>query len=226
MFTVLRTLSTVHFFYMDPSIFLPAIVIVILSIIFHEVAHGYVADLLGDPTARYAGRLTLNPISHIDPIGSIAIPGILALTHSPFLIGWAKPVPYNPYNLKNQRWGEALVSAAGPLTNILLAVLFGLSIRFFGNALPEQVTAVLIIATLANLSLAILNMIPIPPLDGSKVLRSLLPYELALSYSRLEAMTYALGPFGLIGVLLLFVYVFSSPVFTFVYFLFSLIVGG
>lgn len=210
---------------MDPVIFLPAIALVILSIIFHEVAHGYIADLLGDPTARYAGRLTLNPLPHIDPIGSVVIPGILALTGSSFLIGWAKPVPYNPYNLKNQRWGEALVSVAGPLTNILLAVLFGLVLRFFGGALPEEGTAILIIATFANLSLAILNMIPIPPLDGSKVLRSLLPYGLAASYGRMEAFTYALGPFGLIGALLLLVYVFSSPLFALVRVLFLLITG-
>lgn len=210
---------------MDPSIFLPAIALVILSIIFHEVAHGYIADLLGDPTARYAGRLTLNPLPHIDPVGSVVIPGILALTGSSFLIGWAKPVPYNPYNLKNQRWGEALVSVAGPLTNILLAILFGLVLRFFGGALPGEGASILIIATLANLSLAILNMIPIPPLDGSKVLKSFLPYILAASYARLETFTYALGPLGLIGVLVLLVYVFSAPMFAFIRVLFSLITG-
>lgn len=210
---------------MDPVIFLPAIALVILSIIFHEVAHGYIADLLGDPTARYAGRLTLNPLPHIDPIGSVAIPGILALTGSSLLIGWAKPVPYNPYNLKNQRWGEALVSVAGPLTNILLAILFGLVLRFFGGALPEEGASILIIATFANLSLAILNMIPIPPLDGSKVLKSFLPYTLAASYARLETFTYALGPLGLIGVLVLLVYVFSAPMFAFIRILFSLITG-
>src|SRR3989338_6489790 len=113
------------------------IVIVILSIILHEAAHGYVADWLGDPTARYSGRLTLNPLPHIDPVGSVLIPGILALTSSPFLIGWAKPVPYNPYNLRNQRWGEAMVAIAGPATNILLAVFFAMILRFGGAVLPE-----------------------------------------------------------------------------------------
>lgn len=103
---------------MEPSLLI-GIVIVIFSIILHEVAHGYAADWLGDPTARYSGRLTLNPVPHIDPIGSIAIPGILALTGSSFLIGWAKPVPYNPYNLKNQRWGEALVGFAGDRKSVV-----------------------------------------------------------------------------------------------------------
>lgn len=209
---------------MDPVI-IPAIVIVILSIIFHEVAHGYVADMLGDPTARYSGRLTLNPLPHIDPVGSILIPGILALTNSPFLIGWAKPVPYNPYNLNNRKWGEALVAFAGPLTNIAIAVVFGLVLRFYGATLSQDILGLILIVVYANLALAVLNMLPIPPLDGSKVLKSLLPYNLAMSYSRLETFTYALGPLGLIGVLLLLVYVFSAPMFAFIRVLFSLITG-
>src|SRR5690242_5081085 len=89
------------------------ILVLIYSIIIHEVAHGYAADMLGDPTARLAKRLTLNPLRHIDPIGSVILPGLLVLSHSPFLFGWAKPVPYNPYNLKSQRWGEAIVAVAG-----------------------------------------------------------------------------------------------------------------
>ncbi len=204
--------------------FVIGIVIVVLSIILHEVAHGWVADMLGDPTARYSGRLTLNPLPHIDPIGSVALPLVLALTQSPFLIGWAKPVPYNPYNLRGGKWGEATVAAAGPLTNILIAIIFGLLLRF--GFFPQEFLGVGIMVTVANLSLAILNLIPIPPLDGSKVLKALLPYPLSQSYANLEGMTYALGPFGLIGVLLLFIYVFSEPVGRLVYFLFSLIVGG
>jgi Zn-dependent protease len=184
------------------------------------------ADLLGDPTARYSGRLTLNPLPHIDPVGSVLLPGILALTGSSFLIGWAKPVPYNPYNLKNQRWGEALVGFAGPATNILIAVVLGLMLRFFGDAMNPAAIQPVAMAVLANLSLAILNLIPIPPLDGSKILKSLLPAPLAYSYGGLERLTYALGPFGLIGVLMLFVYVLSGPVSAFVFSLFYLIVGG
>jgi len=202
-----------------------AVIILIFSIILHEVAHGYVADLLGDPTARYSGRLTLNPLPHIDPMGSVIIPGLLALTHSPFLFGWAKPVPYNPYNLKNQKWGEAMVGFAGPFTNFIIALGFGLVIRFSGATLGDTLTSAFALAVFSNLSLAILNLIPIPPLDGSKVLKALLPYQLSQSYGRLEGISYALGPFGLVAVLLLFIYVFSAPVSQFVYYLFSLIVG-
>jgi Zn-dependent protease len=183
------------------------IALVVLSIIFHEVAHGYMADALGDPTARYAGRLTVNPLPHVDPIGSVLIPGILALTHSPFLIGWAKPVPYNPYNLRNRRWGEALVGFAGPLTNILIAVVFGLCLRFFGDFFSESTLKIIISLVYTNLVLAIFNLIPIPPLDGSKILASILPYRLLLGYRNIEGLIYALGPLGLIGAGLLAVYV-------------------
>ena len=106
---------------MTASIIL-SLVVLILSIIAHEVAHGYAADALGDPTARLAGRLTLNPLPHIDLMGSVIIPALLISTGSPILFGWAKPVPYNPYNLKNKRWGEALVAVAGSATNLLLAI--------------------------------------------------------------------------------------------------------
>jgi len=209
---------------MSPEIALVAIVVVILSIIFHEVAHGYVANWLGDPTARLQGRLTLNPLPHIDPIGSIIIPGILLLSHTPFLIGWAKPVPYNPYNLRHGKWGEALVSAAGPLTNIIIAVLFALILRF-GIITSPVFLQVAIIAIFANIALAIINLIPIPPLDGSKILRAVLPYQAAIAFGKLEQMTYAFGPFGLIGILLLFVFVFSDIVFALVRLLFSLLTG-
>ncbi|MSR70772.1 site-2 protease family protein [Candidatus Kaiserbacteria bacterium] len=148
------------------------IVVLIFSIVLHEVAHGYMADWLGDPTARLQGRLTLNPINHIDPIGSLLLPGILLLTHAPILIGYAKPVPYNPYNLRG-RHAEGLVAFAGPGTNILLAVIFGLLIRFGASQLgPDLINAFAIIAYI-NLLLAFFNLIPVPPLDGSKVLSTL-----------------------------------------------------
>lgn len=209
---------------MVPEVFLIGISIVILSIIFHEVAHGYVANALGDPTARLSGRLTLNPIPHIDPVGSILVPGILALSGTPFLIGWAKPVPYNPYNLRHGKWGEALVSFAGPGTNILIALFFALLVRFgvAENPLLLELSALVIFA---NLGLAIINLIPIPPLDGSKILRALLPFQAATAYARLEHMTYALGPIGLIGVLMLLVFVFSDYVSAFVFFLFRFLTG-
>lgn len=206
--------------------FIVTIVIVVLSIILHEVAHGFMADRLGDPTARYAGRLTLNPFSHIDPIGSVALPGILALTSSPFMIGWAKPVPYNPYNLKNQRWGEALVAFAGPMTNIFIAILFGAILRFAGPlGLSGPVLGACVTAVSANLVLAIYNLIPIPPLDGSKILSALLPAGLRIGYKRLEESMYALGPVGLVGVGLVAIYLLWPVLSRLVSFLFALIVG-
>ncbi|PIQ91375.1 MAG: site-2 protease family protein [Parcubacteria group bacterium CG11_big_fil_rev_8_21_14_0_20_39_22] len=153
-----------------------AIIILIISVVIHEVSHGYAADAQGDPTARLAGRLTLNPVPHIDILGSIVIPGLLLLTGSGFVIGWAKPVPFNPYNLRNQRWGEALVAAAGPASNILLAVIFGLLIRFSDFlSLPESFVALSAYVVLINLVLAVFNLMPFPPLDGSKIFFSFLP---------------------------------------------------
>jgi Zn-dependent protease len=202
------------------------VAIVIFSIILHEVAHGFMADLLGDPTARYSGRLTLNPLPHIDPMGSIAIPGILALTGAPFLIGWAKPVPYNPYNLKNRRWGEALVGFAGPLTNICIAIVFGLILRFATPlGISGAMLGVCVTVTYTNLVLAFYNLIPIPPLDGSKVLRAILPKQLGLAFGRLESKMYALGPFGLILVSMVAIYLLWPFLSGFVQVLFGLIVG-
>jgi Zn-dependent protease len=204
--------------------FVIGIAIVIFSIILHEVAHGYVANALGDPTARLAGRLTLNPLPHIDPVGSILIPGILALTHSPFLIGWAKPVPYNPYQVRGGRWGEAAVAAAGPATNLIIAAFFSLLIRF--NLVTDQTTLnVIALVIIANLSLAILNLIPIPPIDGSKVLRALLPGVIGNLYSDLERLTYRIGPFGLILVLIIVINFFQAPMGAAVGALFTLFTG-
>ena len=206
--------------------FLIGIIIVILSIIFHEVAHGFMADWLGDPTARYAGRLTLNPLPHIDPIGSVAIPGILALTSSPFLIGWAKPVPYNPYNLRNQRWGEALVGAAGPVTNLFIALVFGMVLRFASPlGLSSGIFTMCVTVVSTNLVLALYNLIPLPPLDGSKVLRALLPGNLGVAFGRLEASMYALGPLGLVIVSLVAISLLWPLLSGLVQLLFNLIVG-
>ncbi len=198
------------------------IVVVGLSVILHEVAHGYAANWLGDPTARLSGRLTLNPIPHIDPIGSVILPGLLVMGGAPFLIGYAKPVPYNPYNLRNQKWGEAFIAVAGPLTNLLLAVIFGLILRFsdvFGlSDTSESLFAQIMIL---NLALTFLNLIPIPPADGSKVVTPFLPYHWARGYT---ALGNRIGTFG-IFLLLIVVTVFQGPFSALVFSVASFIVG-
>ena len=159
------------------------IAVLIFSVVIHEASHGYAALALGDKTAQYAGRLTLNPLKHIDPMGSVILPIFFLLLGGP-VFGWAKPVPYNPYNLRSQKWGPALVGAAGPAANIALAVIFGLAVRFAPDIASPAVTPIVInflsIAStivVLNLVLAFFNLVPIPPLDGSKVLFALLPYR-------------------------------------------------
>ncbi|MBI5405617.1 site-2 protease family protein [Candidatus Kaiserbacteria bacterium] len=204
-----------------------SLVVLILSVIAHEVAHGYAANSLGDPTARLAGRLTMNPLPHIDLMGSIIIPALLVTTHSPILFGWAKPVPYNPYNLRNQRWGEALVALAGSATNIFLAVMFGLVVRF-GSSVGFDALALSLASTIAfvNLFLGLFNLIPFPPLDGFTALRAALPWHLASGMTRLQARVHGAGALSLILFLLLFSYVFAAPFFKLVLWIFGLITGA
>lgn len=180
------------------------LIILILSIIVHEVAHGFAAEMLGDPTARLQGRLTLNPLPHIDPLGSVLLPVLLVFTGSPFLFGWAKPVPYNPYNLRNQRWGEAIVAAAGPGVNIVLALIFGLLVRFGGSVFTPAFLFFVAIIVKVNILLALFNLLPIPPLDGSKLLKTLLPYRAGMAFQRFESSITSQGFIVLFFVLFLF----------------------
>jgi len=151
-----------------------SLIVLLFSIMIHEIAHGSVAYSLGDPTAKYQGRLTLNPLSHLDFFGSIILPLMLfiATAGQGPIFGWAKPVPINPYNFKDQKWGELKVALAGPSANFLIALFFGLIIRFF--VLPESLLIFFSLITFYNLAWGAFNLVPIPPLDGSHILFSFL----------------------------------------------------
>jgi len=155
--------------------------ILLMSVVIHEVAHAVMADMLGDPTARLNGRITLNPLAHLDPVGSVLVP-ILAFFTSGFIFGWAKPVGFNPYNLKNRKRDEALIAAAGPLSNLALVAVFVLLMKLAlvsGTGLSDNFVAIVWMIIRINLVLAFFNLIPIPPLDGSKVFFSFLPDSLS-----------------------------------------------
>lgn len=190
------------------------IAIIMFSAVIHEVMHGVAADKLGDPTARYAGRLTLNPVPHLDAIGSVILPLFLALSQSPFLFGWAKPVPYNPYNLfRAPRWGEAIVAGAGPASNFAIAILMGLVIR---SGLLESLNPILGVVVIVNVMLGIFNLIPIPPLDGSKILPRLLPPGLSEGYENFRRQL-EYNPFVGMALVLLFIALFGSQFGSLVY---------
>ncbi len=201
---------------MNPLLIFLQLVVVLLAVVIHETSHGYVAWLLGDPTAKLSGRLTLNPIYHIDPIGTVILPLFLALMHMP-LFGWAKPVPVNPSHFRDWRKGMMLVAIAGPGSNIALGTLSGLllflmkkispaanffAMRFLtqGGNLPllSLISLLLIYSFLINFFLALFNLIPIPPLDGSRVLAWILPRRWLPEYYRIERY----------GILILFVFIY------------------
>ncbi len=186
--------------------------ILILSIVLHEVAHGYAANWLGDPTARLAGRLSTNPLSHIDPMGSVIIPAMLYMSGAQFLFGYAKPVPYNPYNLRNQKWGEAIVAAAGPLTNLMLAFIFA-GIIALSNVIqftPEFVEMAGYVVFI-NVLLALFNAIPFPPLDGSKIIVPFLPFGLAYKYKIFTQKVESLGIMGVFLTVFVFMFILWAP---------------
>ena len=166
------------------------IVILIYSIIIHEVSHGWVADQLGDPTARLMKRLTLNPLPHIDPIGSIILPLFLIISHAGFFFGWAKPVPFDPYNLKNPRKDAALISLAGPASNLIIALIAAIIARLLGlfghSALITIGTQIFAVTVVLNVNLAIFNLLPIAPLDGFKIVGGILSEEKAREWYQLE----------------------------------------
>lgn len=196
------------------------VVILIMSVVIHEIAHGYAALHFGDTTAKYKGRLTLNPLKHLDMFGSVILPLILVITHAPFLIGWAKPVPYNPENFRpeERRKGILWVASAGILANLALAILFGIVVRagmYLG--LPTEVINLSGAIVLINIVLAIFNLVPIPPLDGSKILFSAIGYK----STRFEAWFEKYSIFILLF-FIFFLWDFLVPV---VFFLFSLITG-
>ncbi|MBU3979007.1 site-2 protease family protein [Patescibacteria group bacterium] len=200
---------------MDLFSALISIFILIYSSIFHEIAHGFVAYRLGDPTAKLLGRLTLNPIKHIDPFMSVIFPAILIFSGSPIIFGGAKPVPIDPFNLKEGRKDIALVSLAGPLTNILIAIIASVFIHIMYpqmSFLAVQRTGIigfcLSMIVFLNLLLAVFNLMPIPPLDGSKIFAFLLPKKEAAAYLSLESigmyiifalLFFPIGPFSLMG---------------------------
>lgn len=193
------------------------LIILLFSAIVHEVAHGYAALFQGDPTAKYENRLTLNPIRHIDPFGSVILPLLLFLFHSPVLFGWAKPVPFNPYNLRNRKWGEALVAIAGPAVNICIALVFGLILRFGFVLIPPSAVPIVVMIVLINILLAVFNLVPIAPLDGSKILFALLPPSAAPIRRFMEQYS--------IFLVMFFILVLWNYVFPLITILFTLITG-
>jgi len=193
------------------------ILILVFSAVVHEYMHGWTAYRLGDSTAKNAGRLTANPLAHLEWFGSFFLPLIMVFGNFPFVIGWAKPVPYNPNNLRDQKYGEAKVAAAGPLANLAIAVVFGLALRwlpFYSLTFASLISLIVYI----NLILMVFNLLPIPPLDGSKILAAFLPDGLRDRYLGLERMGFIL--------VILFVMLAGSLIIPVVNILFRLILGS
>jgi Zn-dependent protease len=181
------------------------VIVLIISIILHEIAHGYAADKLGDPTARLQGRLSLNPLVHIDWVGSVILPFFLVISGAPFVLGWAKPVPFNPYNMKNPKTGAMLVAIAGPLVNIALAI-FG-SFVFHLDIFGMGGNYFLMSLVITNIALAVFNLLPIPPLDGHHLLFGIIPER--FNYIKQSLLKYS---FVILIIFVIYGWKFISPV--------------
>lgn len=195
---------------MEPVTIIFSIIIVIISVMFHELAHGTMADYLGDRTARMAGRLTLNPLKHLEWTGSFLIPLLCVVLGSGFIIGWAKPVPFNPHNLKHKRWGPALVAFAGPMVNIIIAIITSVIIKFsLATASPAFIQMMVTVLAI-NIALAVFNLMPLPPLDGHHILGAIFP-----KYQRWSEKF--MTQFGILGlIIVIFILAsFISPVIRF-----------
>lgn len=193
------------------------IIVILYSVTIHEVSHGLMANSLGDPTAKNLGRLSLNPLKHLDPFGSVLLPLLLYMTTG-FVFGYAKPVPYNPSNLIDRKYGPVKVAVAGPASNLVLALLFGLSLRFmpdiFSSSLVPELFSMIV---MMNLVLAVFNMFPVPPLDGHWLLMTFLPER----FNALKVYIYK-NSFILFPLFLIIFMVFVSPL---IFRLFKLITG-
>jgi len=189
------------------SIIIFSLIVLIMSVVVHEVSHGYMAYRFGDLTAKYAGRLTFNPLKHIDPVGSIILPIIMALLPGGLILGWAKPVPINPYNFTRRKLGEFATAFAGPLSNIIIAGIFIVLIRFSGTwgMSPVFIELSLVIVVI-NSVLAFFNLIPIPPLDGYRIVSLVLPQH---TVERFEYFSQRFGIF----IVLFFVLFLWNPIF-------------
>ncbi len=193
------------------------VAILIMSVVIHEISHGFMAEYFGDRTARNAGRLTLNPLKHLDLFGSIILPAVLYFS-SGFVVGWAKPVPYNPDNLTDRKWGTIAVASAGIIANICIAILFGLILRFsVGFNVPAGFNFIISSIVVINLALAIFNLVPIPPLDGSKILFEILPESFYFIVRALEQYSLVF--------LIIFVVFLSNYLFPVMAFLYHIITG-
>ena len=198
-------------------IYIFQIIVLVFSAVAHEYMHGWMAFRLGDPTAKNAGRLTMNPLAHLEWFESFFLPLIMILSHLGFVFGWAKPVPYNPYNLRDRKYGDAKVALAGPMANLALAVVFGLILRFV-PFFSLTFSGLLSIIVYINLVLMIFNLIPIPPLDGSKILAPFLKPEIREKYLHMERVGFL--------VIILFIMMAGSVLMPIINFLFKLIVGS